>query len=101
MTHLAKSFGLSDQGLAKICKKFGVPRPRQGHWNKLAAGKSVETIALPAAAAGIGDTIMIAARAQDDPIKPEVRAHLNAARGKTTEVRIAERLSRPHPIIAS
>jgi hypothetical protein len=30
MTHLSKSFGISDQGLAKICKRIGVPRPKQG-----------------------------------------------------------------------
>lgn len=100
MTHLAKRFGLSDQGLAKICKRFDIPRPKQGHWNKLAAGKRVETIPLSAASAGIGDAITISAQLQGDPIKPEVREHLEAARDRIKIVRIAQRLSRPHPIIA-
>jgi hypothetical protein len=29
---LAKEWGLSDTGLAKICRKNGIPLPRVGHW---------------------------------------------------------------------
>jgi hypothetical protein len=29
---LAKEFGLSDVGLAKICEKHRIPRPPVGHW---------------------------------------------------------------------
>jgi hypothetical protein len=28
---LAKEFGVSDVGLAKICEKHQIPRPEQGH----------------------------------------------------------------------
>ena len=31
---LAKSLGISDVGLAKICKKLNVPRPGRGYWAK-------------------------------------------------------------------
>ena len=41
MTELAKEFGVSDVGLAKVCKKMEVPRPPRGYWNKVAAGRSV------------------------------------------------------------
>lgn len=34
MNKLAKEFGLSDVGLAKICTRLGVPRPPQGYWIK-------------------------------------------------------------------
>lgn len=100
MSHLAKRFGISDQSLAKICKRFDVPRPRQGHWNKLAAGKPVETIALPPASAGLDPTIRISPSSQEDPIKPEARERLDAARGMMQNVQVGERLARPHPIIA-
>lgn len=100
MNHLAKRFGISDQGLAKICKRFDVPRPKQGHWNKLAAGKPVETIALPPAPAKIGETITITASSQEDPVQPEALEHLGNARSRSKKVRVAERLSHPHPIIA-
>ena len=32
MSTLAKKFGISDVGLAKICKRLQIPRPEQGHW---------------------------------------------------------------------
>jgi hypothetical protein len=35
MTQLAKEFGLSDNGLRKICKKYDIPLPNMGHWQKL------------------------------------------------------------------
>lgn len=34
MRELAKEFGLSDQGLAKKCKRHNIPRPPQGYWLK-------------------------------------------------------------------
>lgn len=38
---VAKKYGLSDIGLAKICKKLNIPRPGLGYWAKKSAGKSV------------------------------------------------------------
>lgn len=35
---LAKKLGLSDVGLAKICKRFDIPRPGRGYWAKHAVG---------------------------------------------------------------
>lgn len=42
MIHLAKEYGLSDNGLRKICKKLGVPLPKSGYWSKVSYGKEVE-----------------------------------------------------------
>ena len=47
MIKLAKRFDLSDQGLAKKCKKHNVPRPPMSYWAKLEHGKSVEKKPLP------------------------------------------------------
>lgn len=74
MGHLAKRFGISDKGLAKICNRFDIPRPRQGHWGKLAAGKPVEAIALPPASPHLDPSIRISSSVQRDPIEPEARA---------------------------
>lgn len=32
MSTLAKEWGISDVGLAKICKRYDIPRPGLGHW---------------------------------------------------------------------
>lgn len=45
---LSKTFGISDVGLAKVCRKHRVPRPPRGHWAKLRNGKRVHKEPLPA-----------------------------------------------------
>lgn len=38
---VAADLGISDVGLAKVCERHRVPRPEQGYWNKINAGKPV------------------------------------------------------------
>ena len=47
MQKLAKKYGITDRGLAKICDKLKVPRPIMGYWAKLEHGKMVKQIPLP------------------------------------------------------
>jgi hypothetical protein len=42
MRTLAKEFGMSDVGLAKVCRRYDIPRPPPGYWAKLQAGKKVK-----------------------------------------------------------
>jgi len=44
---VSKRYGLSDNGLRKICKKLGVPLPPLGYWAKLRAGQKVKKLPLP------------------------------------------------------
>jgi hypothetical protein len=37
--HVAKRYGISDVGLANVCRKLDVPRPGRGYWAIKAAGK--------------------------------------------------------------
>jgi len=46
MTRVAAELGLSDVGLAKLCRRHSIPVPPRGHWAKIAAGKPSESIAL-------------------------------------------------------
>lgn len=48
LTQLGKKYGLSDNGIRKICKAMNIPLPRAGHWAKVAAGKEVNKTPLPA-----------------------------------------------------
>ena len=54
ITQLSKEYGLSDVGLAKICKKHNVPRPPRGYWARKAAGYNVKQLPLPP-----GDDVII------------------------------------------
>lgn len=41
IARLAKQYGLSDVGLAKICKRYNIPRPGRGYWARKQAGEKV------------------------------------------------------------
>lgn len=51
LTTLAKKYGLSDNGVRKVCKAMDIPLPKAGHWAKAAAGKAPRPPLLPASAA--------------------------------------------------
>ena len=38
MMQVARRYGISDVGLAKICKKMSIPRPPRGYWAKKSYG---------------------------------------------------------------
>ena len=60
MQRLSKEFGLSDVGLAKTCRRYGIPVPPRGYWAKKQAGHTVRKIPLPAdAPTGYGDRLEI------------------------------------------
>lgn len=47
ITKLATKYGLSDNGLRKVCRALEIPVPQRGHWARLAAGHRVPTPPLP------------------------------------------------------
>lgn len=49
MRTLAKEFGLSDVGLAKVCRKHNIPVPPVGYWRRKETGYKVNRPPLPAA----------------------------------------------------
>jgi hypothetical protein len=53
MARLAKEYGLSDSGLAKICRKHNIPRPPRGFWARVAAGQILKRAPLPTGDPGI------------------------------------------------
>jgi hypothetical protein len=47
MNRLGAKFGISGNGLAKICDRLEIPYPPPGYWAKKEAGKPVVTFKLP------------------------------------------------------
>ena len=47
MQKLAKEFGLSDVGLAKLCRRHQVPVPGRGYWRRLETGQNLARPQLP------------------------------------------------------
>jgi hypothetical protein len=56
MIRLAEEFGITGNGLAKVCDRLDAPYPPPGYWAKKEAGKPVVTLRLPTLREGIPRT---------------------------------------------
>ena len=59
MSRLGAHYGISGNGLKKICGRLNVPCPPRGYWAKLSAGKSVTQTPLPKSPVGIPRQVTI------------------------------------------
>lgn len=59
ISKVAKDYGLSDSGLAKICARLAVPIPPRGYWAKLESGQKPCIPVLPKATGKIQETVEI------------------------------------------
>src|ERR1700728_4294097 len=67
---IAQEFGMSDVGLAKICRKHGIPIPPLGYWRKTETGHKVVRPPLSPATNGL-ETLDISVR---ERLPPELAA---------------------------
>jgi len=102
MSRLARDYGISGNGLAKICDRLKVPYPPRGYWAKKAAGKKVVQYRLPDREDGTPQTATISPTpppARPPQIAPEVQQQADAAKQAVGAVAVPARLVRPHPVI--
>ncbi|MGO9315693.1 MAG: hypothetical protein ACLQDI_23520, partial [Syntrophobacteraceae bacterium] len=93
---LAKKYGISDVGLAKICRRNNIPVPPRGYWARKQAGQKVSKIPLPHAESD--NTIRISPTVADEP--PPVLEELNPANEKFAKpIIIPAQLRNPHPLV--
>lgn len=59
MRTIAKEFGISDVGLAKLCRRHEIPLPGRGYWARIQFGQKPEKSALPPASDPSLDAITI------------------------------------------
>jgi hypothetical protein len=67
MSRLGAEFGITGNGLAKMCDRLEVPYPPRGYWAKKEAGKPVVTFKLPTRSDGIPEWVDI----HPTPPRPE------------------------------
>lgn len=111
MRRLAEQYGISDVGLAKICKRHQIPRPPVGYWAKKEFGKTVEQPPLPATA----DADLLKVYIRESPPTPaceeEVEARpvvkdpelLRLIQQETdpkNRIVVSSSLRSPHPVVA-
>ena len=102
MTKTAKSYGLSDVGLAKICRKLNIPTPGRGYWWKTELGIPVERTPLPPLENAEEKRIQL--NRAEKPAKPQrqlTETERKVADEKKEENRIpvSDELVSPHPLV--
>ncbi len=95
MTKLSLKFGLSDQGLAKICKRNNIPLPGIGYWAKVKYGKPVKKIPLPNIKNN--EEIIIAKK---EGLQPKRKLSPSKIKAIKEKYFVSKTMRNPHPMIA-
>lgn len=102
MRTVAQRLGISDVGLAKKCRRMNIPVPGLGYWAKKAAGKRVRQAPLPVVPPNDSTTPR---ETTVYPVRPEVTApgpvaaQLAFESDPKNEIRVADHLRAPHPLV--
>ncbi len=103
MSRLALDYGITGNGLAKVCDRLKVPYPPRGYWAKKAAGKKVTAYRLPPTDGATPASVTIAPTPRPAPpatLPLHVQERLGEAQARTSTVHVPERLVKPHPVVA-
>lgn len=101
-TTLAKEFGISDVTIGKLCRKLNVPKPPLGYWRKVEVGAALKPPPLPPIKSGIPPFVEIypnPARSIDISKDPEVLDVILSQSLLDSPIRVADKLSKPHPLV--
>jgi hypothetical protein len=104
ITQAAAELGVSDNGLAKICDRLQVPTPYRGYWAKVAAGKNPAKYRLQPPKGDVAREVTIDPTPPREPRAPSpVEAAIKTEAGPDAQpvIRVPQRLTNPHPIIAA
>jgi hypothetical protein len=100
---LAKKYGLSDQGLRKVCLALSIPLPGRGHWAKVAAGHKIPTPALPptSGATKFRSLPPLPSPSHDvwEDRVPWLKGRLAFESDPANEIVVAPGLSKPHRLV--
>ncbi len=100
MTKVAADFRISGSGLAKVCRKWNIPVPPRGYWNKRQHGKPVMARPpLPPMGNGSGNKISIQPSHPPADADPVVTARVAAEQKPENRIQVADQLRTPHPLI--
>jgi len=99
MRKLAQQYGLSDVGLAKICKKHQIPRPSRGYWAKREVLRRPMQTPLPHK--NTDDIIRINPNPfhESNPRKKEMALEEFGLKNLEEPIFVAEDLRKPHPLV--
>lgn len=101
MSRLAEGFGISGNGLAKICDREDIPYPARGYWAKHAVGKAPKQTPLSKSSSARSITIRPTPLPPPIELPSDVKQQVDKARENETGITVPERLLRPHTVIAA
>lgn len=99
MCRLAQRYGISDVGLAKICRKHDIPIPARGYWAKKQAGHNPPQIALPNPSKEL--SIELPDARDNTFLPPGIDAAIAAERAKDAPVVVADNLRGSHTLVSA
>jgi hypothetical protein len=97
--HLAKEFGISDVGLAKVCARYNIPRPERGYWQQLAVGKAPERPQLPPAVGEENIRFAISESGSEHVPPPELLEWIARERDPANKISVLDVTRRYHPLV--
>lgn len=102
MSRLAESYGISGNGLAKICARESIPYPPRGYWAKQAVGKAPAKSPLLKLERPSHSITITPSPLPDlpDELPDEVKRQRNSVREHAAKMTVPERLTRPHLMVA-
>ena len=96
MSSLAQKYGFSDVWLAKICKKYNIPRPSRGYWARKRAGEKISITSLPKRR---DDPIIDISIYPKRPEKEKANVDKLSIGPITKNITVPDALTDPHPLI--
>ena len=96
ITRLSERYGLSDVGLAKICKKYNIPHPPRGYWAKIEAGQKLQKTPLPV---GKSNQVIVLSSNPPSKFKEKATAEVLAENHFHIPIIVPETLRGSHPLI--
>ncbi|MCE9528180.1 MAG: hypothetical protein K8R36_19230 [Planctomycetales bacterium] len=102
MSRLAATFGLSDVGLAKICRKHNVPRPPRGYWAKKEFGQSPAQTPLPKPENNDAIEFYQTERGeqQADPLPVAIEERIAAEKETAAPLKVSDNLRGAHNLVS-
>jgi len=101
ITTVAPKYGLSDVGLAKVCRSLSIPLPGRGYWAKLRSGGLVKQTPLPKLKPGeSGATGLVKLPAEQAVQREAARKSTAALRKEVAPLPSPDEGTPPHPLVA-
>ena len=100
-TKVAAEFGISDVGLAKICRKMDVPKPPLGYWRRIETGAKIEPASLPKTTTETTEFVFLYVDVLDgsDKFHQEIQAMIDREDLPENQIKIADDLENAHPLV--